>query len=114
MNLIEALDTTGFSYSSEAEIQDQIEFVLQHYGIPYEREVDLGSLGRIDFIVNGNIGLEVKIAGPKNTVARQLLRYAESDRIDQLVLATTKAVHRWSAKSFGGKPLQIVLLKPEL
>jgi hypothetical protein len=36
------------------------------------------------------------------------MRYAKSDRLDSLMLATTKPGHGWNTKSMGGKPLEIV------
>lgn len=58
--------------------------------MPYEREVILSPKDRIDFLVNGNIGIELKIKGAVSALTEQLERYATHDKIEVLVLVTTK------------------------
>lgn len=74
-------------------MQSDIAFALTTEEVPFEREVAFGPRDRIDFLV-GTVGVECKVAGSANQVMRQLSRYAESDRITELVLVTSKASHR--------------------
>jgi alkanesulfonate monooxygenase SsuD/methylene tetrahydromethanopterin reductase-like flavin-dependent oxidoreductase (luciferase family) len=51
----------------------------------------------------GTAGIEVKIAGQPGRVVEQLRRYAEHDRIDELVLVTSRVRHQ-APGALNGKP----------
>lgn len=82
-----------FLWSTEDDLQRGLAQALEGKGYVVEREVRLNSRDRIDLVVD-RVGIEVKIAGAARDVERQLGRYLESDRIDELVLITAKAAHR--------------------
>lgn len=88
-------DANRFNLENEKVLQDQIEKELIDFKIPYEREVDLDNNGKniIDFVVFGDIGIEIKIKGTRMNIFRQCSRYCGSDRIKQLVLVTSKCVY---------------------
>ena len=77
----------------EKTLQEDIESVLRESGISFNREFPLSKRDRVDFLV-GSVAIEVKIKGSKTDVLRQLFRYAEHDRIREILLITTKAAHR--------------------
>ncbi|MBF6618804.1 MAG: hypothetical protein ITG02_01055, partial [Patulibacter sp.] len=60
--------------------------------LPVHREVRLSVRDRIDHVV-GRIGIECKVAGDPDSVRRQMERYADHDRIEALVLVTTRSRH---------------------
>ena len=91
-NLVELLRSHRFRFSSEEELQSMVERVLKEAEIPHQREWDLGAAGRIDFLVEGDIGLEIKTKGSPTQVAAQVLRYCERDEIDCVVLLTARMI----------------------
>ena len=100
-----------FLSSAEAELQALIARALTQEGIAFEREVDLGAAGRIDFLLPScGAGLEVKVQGSPTEVLRQLQRYAGVPAIAQLVLATTRARLRSMPPTLNGKPLHVLPL----
>jgi hypothetical protein len=108
------IHSTKFSYSNEYDLQRGIEQILKAQGVDVQREVRLGTKGkdRLDFLVSGGIAIEVKIAGSLAAITRQLFRYADQDRVSQLILVTTRTQHRVLPQIINGKPLYIVSLGP--
>jgi hypothetical protein len=98
-----------FTFAGEDDLQAAIASVLALAGLPAVREVDLGRYGRIDVLVD-RVGGEVKVAGAVAEVGRQLQRYAHSPRVEELVLATTRARHRQLPARLAGTPLLVVPL----
>ncbi len=84
-----ALKSYRYSYANEIEFQDGVAKALDNAFIAYRREVDLGPVGIIDFVV-GTIGIEVKIKGARNSALRQIRRYAECEEIDGFILVSSK------------------------
>jgi hypothetical protein len=106
-DVLEHLRAFRFDASTEDTFQLAVARALQLRGAAFEREVRLSARDRIDFLLGGGIGLELKINGAPSEVTRQLLRYAESDRISALVLVTTRALHRAMPAVLLGKPLRV-------
>lgn len=94
-----------WTYQREDGLQQAVEQFLAWW-LP-EREVRLAPRDRIDLLV-GRVGVECKVAGNAESVLRQLRRYAESDRIDALILVTSRAAHSRMPATVGGKPLHVV------
>ena len=90
--LVEILRSYRFRYAKEADLQDAVEKALQAEGVRYEREVKLAGAGRIDFMVEGSIGLEIKIKGSPTEVAEQLIRYCKCEAVSVLVLLTGRVL----------------------
>lgn len=76
--------------STEAAAHDDLATALAAAGLTVQREVKLTARDRIDVLVDG-VGVEVKVQGSRRDIFRQLERYAESDQISALVLATSAA-----------------------
>lgn len=59
------------------------------------------------------LGLEVKTKGAPTEIAAQLIRYAERDEIDGLLLVTAKTSHRHAFPvDLLGKPLHLLIVGP--
>jgi hypothetical protein len=54
------------------------------------------------------IGVECKVAGSMVDVGEQLLRYADCEAIDCLVLVTRCRQHTRMPRTLRGKPLEVV------
>lgn len=72
---------------SELEIQDQVAMALSAAGILFDKEKKLSPSNRIDFLVAGGIGIEVK-KGKVNhhSVVCQLERYLVHEAINEIIL----------------------------
>lgn len=99
-----------FRYRDEADFQEGIAIVLRGAGIRFEREVKLGTAGRIDFMVRDTIGLEVKVTGSNSLVIRQIQRYANRPEVSEIILVTTRAVHMNIPDRLRGKRVTVICL----
>lgn len=86
------LHSYRFNFTSEDELQTAVEAVLNENKIEFLREFQLSKKDRIDFLI-GSVGLEIKIGFSYADVIRQLHRYAQSDRIEALILLTSRLQH---------------------
>ncbi|MFP5276953.1 MAG: hypothetical protein ACLGPM_07550 [Acidobacteriota bacterium] len=100
------LSTFRFIYESEADLQMGIEQVLSPSAFRVEREVQLGDLGRLDFLINGRIVIETKIGGSAAELMRQVARYAQSEMVAGILVVTDRASHRLPPE-FNGKPVLV-------
>lgn len=92
--VLRLLASYRYTCASESLFQSGIERVLEMLpGVSVEREFALSKSDRIDFLINGSIGLECKVDGSTTDVVRQLSRYAQHERIEALILATTRRRH---------------------
>ena len=66
--------------------------------------------GTIDFLIDGKIGLEIKIKGSPSAVTRQLMRYFECAMLKELVLVTGRAKLWNLPREILGKRLTVVSL----
>jgi hypothetical protein len=98
-----------FTWSDEEQLAGQLAEILTAAGIMVRREVRLAPRCRID-LLTGRVGIEVKVAGTAEAVARQLQRYAATGTVDELVLATTRAAHRGVPAVLGGVPVTVTYL----
>ncbi len=90
--------------NTERALQDGLKTVLEGAGIPHRREVRLSPEDRPDFMVEPGVCVEVKIGGASADVHRQLVRYAEHDEVEVLLLVTTRRQHVMPSE-VGGKRL---------
>ncbi len=98
-----------FSYKNEWELQRGVALMLTELGLEFKKEVLLGPKQRIDFLV-GNVGIECKVDMDLAGVTRQLWHYADSPRIDSLILVTTRHAHCGLPLEMKGKPIFVVHL----
>jgi hypothetical protein len=81
----------NFYPQDEKELQDKIEEIFKNEKVKYEREYRLSNKDIPDFMVDGCIAAEVKIAGGMD-IHRQLLRYAQHQSVKELLLISTKDI----------------------
>jgi hypothetical protein len=79
--------------------------------IAHEREVVLSRAERIDFLLVGGIGIEVKIGMSISALTRQLFRYANLEAIRALVVVVTSNRLSNLPREINGKPVLTVLLQ---
>lgn len=113
VDVLAALRGRRYRFANEGELQAGMAKVLDEIEARYEREVWLSNDLRIDFVVDGKYGLEVKIKGSFGMVERQLMLYAARPELAQLVLVTTsRRLAIEAARSFRGvacgKPMHVV------
>lgn len=108
--VLEALEAFRFTYDNEIELQSAIAMAFADRHVPYEREARLGPDLKIDFLIPGGIGVEIKIKGSPSDVARQLLAYANRPEITCLILVTARAALSRLPGSLLGKKLYVVPL----
>lgn len=97
-----------YTYSQETDLHLGLEAAMRAAGITPDPEVRITG-GRIDFLV-GRVGVEVKIKGTRDALHRQLLRYAESPLVDELLVITTVRAHRGLPAELAGKPLSVLVI----
>lgn len=90
--IIRLLQSNRFSLTDEKQTQRQIASVLDAAGVKYEREVTLAPGDIVDFLLDEGLAIEVKIKGQRKAIYRQLERYAKSERVSCLLLATAVAM----------------------
>ena len=112
-----ALYNTKYHYHSEKELQHGVGQVLSGLNLVFKPEYSLAPRDRIDFLItdDSGIGIECKSDDSKGgtslaSVTRQLMRYAQSPLVRELVLLTTMSKHKNLPEVMNGKPLYIVHL----
>ena len=101
--LVASLRRQRYRVGQERWLQEDIEASLVALGVSFAREARLASGERIDFLVEGGIGIEAKTRCPPRQIFRQLERYAGHAAITTLVLITGTALGL--PASIKGKPL---------
>lgn len=109
------LERHTWRFSSELELHSAIAERLTEHQIPFAQEVELGGGNRIDFLIAGDVGIEVKTQGSPAAVARQLIGYAQSGRLGWLLLASSRrALTRGLPDTVAGVPFSTVYLRGSL
>lgn len=100
------IQSVGLEYALQTAIAQQ--FTAD--GIAFAREYLLGPRNRIDFLLPGGIGVEVKMGKPASeAVMAQVDRYCRFDAVTRLVLVVERNVFRYE-KSANGKPVHYIAL----
>ena len=114
----QVLASYRFRFQNEAELQLGIATALEAAGIAFEREVRFDAANRIDFLLPGGLGIEVKIDGSSTQLVRQLVRYADRPEVSELLLVTSKPTlsptRGADSAKICGKPLHVYVLPPEM
>lgn len=78
-----------------------------------EREKRLSDKDVVDFLVDGDIVIEVKVDGSPMGVTRQLQRYLEHPVVNHLILVTTRRKHLSAIPgTLRGKRVDVAWLSP--
>lgn len=107
-SLANMLRNGRFRLGHETLLQNDVEEFFRQKCVHFERELRLSRRDRIDFLVAGRIGVELKIKCSARMILRQLTRYAEHDVVTSLILVTLNAVAM--PRSIDGKPVYVVNL----
>lgn len=110
-DVVRLLSRQALPRAPEKALQDAIARLLGDAGFSYEREVRLTTSDVIDFVVGDRLGVEVKIGGSTSDVTRQLHRYAQSERVAELLLVTTRSRHKQMPSAFAGKSIRVLHLE---
>src|SRR5262245_17902478 len=108
-SLARYLESFRYAAPTEASLQEGIAESLRRAGLAFEREVELWPGSRIDFMA-GAIGVEIKIKGGLSEVTRQLHRYAQSPKVEELLLVTNSLKLARVPESLGHKPVHVAAL----
>jgi hypothetical protein len=78
----------------EFRLQEMIAEKLTEASLEFKKEYKLAARNRIDFLVDGGIGIEVKKGRPNRTqVLKQLERYAAFEEISAVILVVERNVY---------------------
>lgn len=107
--IMAVLRRTRFDLSNEKACQAAIADALKDAGIAAVRERRLSAKDVLDFLVDGGIALEVKLAGQRKVAAfKQIERYARHERVKAVVLVSNLSMGL--PQEIGGKPAYFVSL----
>ena len=106
--LIKIFRQYKFNFFNEKDLQRGIDSVLNENKVVHDREYSLSDKDEIDFLIEGGIGVEVKIKGTLSALTRQLHRYAQNEKIKSLILITDKNRLSNLPDQMNGKELRIV------
>lgn len=104
----DAISMFTYNFSDEEEFQVGLSKALRSAGVEFRREAILSKRDRIDFMLDGGIGIEVKIDGSISALTRQLFRYAELPEINGLLVAVSLNRLANLPTEINGKPVQCV------
>jgi hypothetical protein len=103
--LKEFIATQQYDLTSEQLVQSKLEQALKEASIDHVREFSFDKKDRIDFLVEGSLGIEVKLAGSLTQVTRQIHRYVQHDQLETLILVTSKPQLAKVPKILNGKKI---------
>lgn len=110
--ILELCRTIRCQTATERELQDALEVLLRENFSSVTREAQLGPKDIVDFLVDDAVAVEVKVDQSPMAVTRQLQRYAAHEKVQSLVLVTTRAKHKSVQRSLRKKPVRVAWLAP--
>ena len=105
--IIEVFERYRVSCANEKELQRAIAAIFDLEGCEYDREVSLAPGDRIDFLVAG-VGIEVKTGGSRTSLLRQLHRYAKHEKIECLLVISSRGSLTSMPETVRGKPIHVL------
>lgn len=104
--IVDLIAQYRFRFSSEVQLHEGISKVLDVAGISYRREVRIDEHNRLDFLIDGGLVIEVKIAGSGAELLRQVHRYAQEEIVTGIIVVTNKPWHDLPP-TLNGKPVAV-------
>lgn len=104
----------------ETDLQDAIAAKLSAYGVEFKREYRLDKKNRLDFYLETASGhrmcIETKVKGASGPeTERQLLRYALTGKLDEIVVVTTTGfLFRSEGFMVEGRPVPVRIISLEM
>lgn len=110
--LIEIIMSHRIRYSTESIMQSDVKTAIEAAGLEVQSEFPLNNADRIDFYLpEFRIGIECKTKGGFSSVASQLLRYANCEQIDSLILVFSRAsLRRLKMPELNKKPFSLCFI----
>ena len=102
--VVSLIENTQINTTTEAAAHNALCEMLDRHKIAYQTEFRLSATERIDLLVGGEIGVEVKTGHARRHIADQLNRYSEYPEITHMILATGRSWPQ-SFRLKNGKPL---------
>lgn len=107
----QAIEAYRYTFTDEKELQTALADALGRAGLVFQREVVLSPRDRVDFLLEPGVVVEVKIDGGLSDLTRQLYRYAQLERVQALVVVTSRARLVNVPGTMNGKPALVVELR---
>ncbi len=107
--ILDALGAHRFPCGTEAAMQVGVAGVFEKVGIAFAREHRFSAEDRVDFFVDG-VAVELKIKGSVTDILRQLHRYAQHESVREVLLVTTRNLHRDMPPEMNGKPVRVLVV----
>lgn len=107
-HIIDMLARHKIPMENEKETQTYIDRIFKKHPAALQsvcREYHFNENDIIDFFLNHSIGIEVKINVQASKVYEQLERYAQNEKVKELVLVTTKTMGL--PKTINNKPVYL-------
>ncbi len=86
------LRTSRLPLGQEKQMQAAFADKLEAAGFVFEREKRLSPADIIDFLVDGGIGVELKLSGQRAAFVRQCERYCAHDEVKAIIFVTNRAI----------------------
>ncbi len=86
LHIFGAIVKWHYLFQEEEELHEGICRALDKARMKYKREFYLTPKDRIDFMLRGGIGIEVKTGGSLSQLTRQLYRYAEARSVKVIIV----------------------------
>lgn len=87
--LADAFRGKAIATFDEARLQHWAAGVLRSASVDFEEQVPLSPRDRLDFLCGG-VAIELKVKGSLADLLRQLDRYAEHERVSELLVVSTR------------------------
>jgi len=100
--IFDALSGNSFTLSSEKNVQQEMWEIFKQEGFKARREYRLSPRDIVDFLIDDEIAVEVKIGGGAEKTFRQCERYVQYEKVKAFILATNKSMG--FPEEINGKP----------
>lgn len=100
--IFEALSQYQYNMKSELDVHDGMQQAFESADIPFKREYKLNEQDIVDFLIDDQLAIEVKIKGRPMDIFRQCERYCKHENVKAIILASSR--HMGLPEEINGKP----------